>query len=195
MKGNKFLIITIAAFLGLVLWVYFSYYNQTDTALSGWANSGTPESESNPGAKMTGGSVGVNSGEKEGDWKIYSNDEYGFMLQYPADWTISVGDARGDDYEVIVRIVNPDHPGQDETDLAKEQVLVKVQDIVCQGKEVSIGGRAMKDEGWSKGFGGMYYRRICIARDDWSFLLDFSARDEASRLVMDEISSSLDFLR
>lgn len=72
-KKNIFIIIELAVFFGVMLFFAGCTLNDEDTEQTGAAEENTS---------------GAESGNKEEN-KTYVNEEYGFTLEYPADWIIN----------------------------------------------------------------------------------------------------------
>lgn len=67
--------------------------------------------------------------DETGDWRIYTNDEYGFSFKYPASWTeYSPGGNAGDDFSVFFK--NPEikatTEGENADPYAIQNIFVRV---------------------------------------------------------------------
>lgn len=128
-------------------------------------------------------------------WNTFTDTQYGFEFKYPDTWKATVNDNEGSDYKVIARVVNPSRAGKPDTDVPIEQLLVRSQNITCEGQSINLGGKTGTGRGWEQGFGLIYYRDLCFKTQGWATTISLSAFDQSSQAVMDKILSTFRFTK
>ncbi|MDP3989338.1 MAG: hypothetical protein Q8P93_03835, partial [bacterium] len=130
------------------------------------------------------------------DWSTFISDA-GFQFQYPSTWQVTDNLSRGQDYELLARIVNPARAGRPETDIPIEQFLIRRMDTTCKESTSSFSCSAAYDSGWVDDVfaPGVIYRTICIPTEGWPIEIYASAFDEPSRVIMDTMIASFEFTR
>lgn len=113
-------------------------------------------------------------------WKTYTNTQYGFEFQYPSDWNIknSIEDYPG--FKLLVKVINPEHPGKEDTDIPIEQLLVYISNT-CQ------------DHDWEIGFANLEYKQACIKNGNSYFQIDLMPIEPDSKGTMEQILSTFKF--
>lgn len=131
--------------------------------------------------------------EKSNDWKIYENEEYQFELTHPSKWTLSEGGSEGEDYKLILKVLNPEHDGAPDTDAPIEQILVRSENKECEGQPIILDNKIGTNNPWQEGLGEITYRDLCFGTDGWAITISASAFDAASEELMDSVIASLKF--
>jgi hypothetical protein len=89
--------------------------------------------------------------------------------------------------------LNPARSGEEGTDVPIEQVLVRAENIVCEGQPINLEGTSGMNKDWEQGFGLIYYRELCIKTQGWPVTFFVSAYDDSAQATMDEILDTLKF--
>lgn len=120
------------------------------------------------------------TGTSTATWQTYSSDTVEFL--YPRSWTVTNNAGRGTGYEVLVKIVNPEHPGVADTDALAEMILVRtVDDVTCESA----------DTGWKKDFGPASVRTVCFDGNINSIEFVFTAVEASTQQVMEDVIASI----
>lgn len=118
-----------------------------------------------------GGALYFLLNQQQDVWESYTSSSGGFEIKYPSTWSIeNTKDAS------TLRIADSSQSKPD-SDQPRDMVLIVKADLAC------------KESAWTVGFGGAYWKTVCIP--DSSLSITASAITEKSKTTVDNVLSTL----